>query len=122
MEFAGAQFAAWRKKQGVTQRQLMGEKIISHVALRQFEQGHSWPREGMRARLEERLGLPAGQIADWRYEHGAPAKARAIPGSIEVMVAALEMTVRSEEHTSELQSLRHLVCRLLLEKTKKQIR
>src|SRR5258705_8150146 len=27
--------------------------------------------------------------------------------------------VRSEEHTSELQSLRHLVCRLLLEKKKK---
>src|SRR5258705_9529816 len=26
---------------------------------------------------------------------------------------------RSEEHTSELQSLRHLVCRLLLEKNKK---
>src|ERR1035438_10706707 len=26
---------------------------------------------------------------------------------------------RSEEHTSELQSLRHLVCRLLLEKTRK---
>src|SRR5262245_63837817 len=25
-------------------------------------------------------------------------------------------TIRSEEHTSELQSLRHLVCRLLLEK------
>src|SRR5438045_5288857 len=29
--------------------------------------------------------------------------------------------LRSEEHTSELQSLRHLVCRLLLEK-KKQIK
>src|SRR5258705_9269119 len=28
--------------------------------------------------------------------------------------------LRSEEHTSELQSLRHLVCRLLLEKKKKQ--
>src|SRR5262245_63752998 len=27
-------------------------------------------------------------------------------------------TLRSEEHTSELQSLRHLVCRLLLEKKK----
>src|SRR5437899_2014271 len=27
-------------------------------------------------------------------------------------------TTRSEEHTSELQSLRHLVCRLLLEKKK----
>src|SRR5262245_64905207 len=29
---------------------------------------------------------------------------------------------RSEEHTSELQSLRHLVCRLLLEKKKKNAR
>src|SRR5258705_3650908 len=28
---------------------------------------------------------------------------------------------RSEEHTSELQSLRHLVCRLLLEKKKRPI-
>src|SRR5258705_11784433 len=28
---------------------------------------------------------------------------------------------RSEEHTSELQSLRHLVCRLLLEKKKNQL-
>src|SRR5437899_11066500 len=28
-------------------------------------------------------------------------------------------STRSEEHTSELQSLRHLVCRLLLEKKKK---
>src|SRR5262245_46123153 len=27
-------------------------------------------------------------------------------------------SIRSEEHTSELQSLRHLVCRLLLEKKK----
>src|SRR5262245_63323686 len=34
--------------------------------------------------------------------------------------AGLDEALRSEEHTSELQSLRHLVCRLLLEK-KKQI-
>src|SRR5258705_1410365 len=36
-------------------------------------------------------------------------------------VARLPVKVRnrSEEHTSELQSLRHLVCRLLLEKKKK---
>src|SRR5258705_12718087 len=32
--------------------------------------------------------------------------------------AARGGTARSEEHTSELQSLRHLVCRLLLEKKK----
>src|SRR5258705_5186716 len=30
-----------------------------------------------------------------------------------------DRAARSEEHTSELQSLRHLVCRLLLEKKKK---
>src|SRR5205814_9315417 len=32
----------------------------------------------------------------------------------------LSSKTRSEEHTSELQSLRHLVCRLLLEKKKKK--
>jgi len=36
-------------------------------------------------------------------------------------VASLALgTGRSEEHTSELQSLRHLVCRLLLEKKNKE--
>src|SRR5262245_64686312 len=35
---------------------------------------------------------------------------------------AVEPVRRSEEHTSELQSLRHLVCRLLLEKKKKHIK
>src|SRR5215831_13644562 len=30
-------------------------------------------------------------------------------------------SARSEEHTSELQSLRHLVCRLLLEKKKRAV-
>src|SRR5437016_8340721 len=34
--------------------------------------------------------------------------------------AAVASTRRSEEHTSELQSLTNLVCRLLLEKKKKQ--
>src|SRR5258705_13705578 len=33
--------------------------------------------------------------------------------------AVRSVASRSEEHTSELQSLRHLVCRLLLEKKKK---
>src|SRR2546422_7915916 len=35
--------------------------------------------------------------------------------------AALEIRDRSEEHTSELQSRLHLVCRLLLEKKKKDV-
>src|SRR2546423_7210074 len=33
----------------------------------------------------------------------------------------VDVAVRSEEHTSELQSLAYLVCRLLLEKKKKKI-
>src|SRR5205814_7472217 len=37
------------------------------------------------------------------------------------VIAAVEAEPRSEEHTSELQSLRHLVCRLLLEKKKIKI-
>src|SRR2546422_5956418 len=37
----------------------------------------------------------------------------------DVVVAAVRHEDRSEEHTSELQSRLHLVCRLLLEKKKK---
>src|SRR5687768_9457638 len=39
----------------------------------------------------------------------------------EITAKGPELTVRSEEHTSELQSRLHLVCRLLLEKKKKTI-
>src|SRR5205814_4554197 len=35
---------------------------------------------------------------------------------LDLLVLAAKYAPRSEEHTSELQSLRHLVCRLLLEK------
>src|SRR5262245_56038743 len=37
------------------------------------------------------------------------------PGSVSLSRRHRSASVRSEEHTSELQSLRHLVCRLLLE-------
>src|SRR5437899_4814305 len=37
-----------------------------------------------------------------------------------VELHGIHVEQRSEEHTSELQSLRHLVCRLLLEKKKKK--
>src|SRR2546422_7553334 len=42
--------------------------------------------------------------------------------SIESRSLGLEFDMRSEEHTSELQSRLHLVCRLLLEKKKKNIK
>src|SRR3712207_7625867 len=51
----------------------------------------------------------AARSACARY-HALAASCAATPSS----------TVRSEEHTSELQSRQYLVCRLLLEKKKKQ--
>src|SRR5258708_21480761 len=42
-----------------------------------------------------------------------------LPDSLKGQEPPLPATTRSEEHTSELQSPDHLVCRLLLEKKKK---
>src|SRR5205823_12394313 len=52
------------------------------------------------------LGVLHGEGDARRVRRGVPAAARVTPA-------------RSEEHTSELQSLAYLVCRLLLEKKKK---
>src|SRR5262245_63889028 len=54
-----------------------------------------------------------GKIAAMKLLHGE------LAGDKEV-TARFRREARSEEHTSELQSLRHLVCRLLLEKKKKK--
>src|SRR2546425_9001595 len=47
---------------------------------------------------------------------------RCVPPSCVLMLFTKEsvLSLRSEEHTSELQSLAYLVCRLLLEKKKQQ--
>src|SRR5256884_4287919 len=42
-----------------------------------------------------------------------------VPGQFFLRAARIDGNTRSEEHTSELQSRLHLVCRLLLEKKKK---
>src|SRR5262245_13559872 len=67
-------------------------------------------------------GLPADQLDSWL--------AIAPDGTVSVFTSKVDLGTgigtalgqivaeRSEEHTSELQSLRHLVCRLLLEKKK----
>src|SRR2546425_6335190 len=54
-------------------------------------------------------------------QHGQPARPpRAERGSHPLHGGSGAMDERSEEHTSELQSLAYLVCRLLLEKKKKK--
>src|SRR5258705_6991520 len=57
---------------------------------------------------------PERLVVVWETESARPD--RTIPPPIAEWFGPDEL--RSEEHTSELQSLRHLVCRLLLEKKK----
>src|SRR5689334_24851114 len=75
--------------------------------------------------ISARLSSPATRCArkSWRYRHlncASPA-AKACCASWWWVAARLrgrKRSSRSEEHTSELQSQFHLVCRLLLEKKK----
>src|SRR2546422_7350600 len=68
-----------------------------------------------------RLGSPhRPQPAGWRSAGSAPRCARQDYLLLPVWPAQRER--RSEDHTSELQSRLHLVCRLLLEKKKKKNR
>src|SRR2546422_6705911 len=59
---------------------------------------------GVRSRARVSLGLEFGRM----------------PGLALTAAASVATLLRSEEHTSELQSRLHLVCRLLLEKKKKK--
>src|SRR5436853_5502349 len=64
-------------------------------------------------------GLPKRScfgVRPWSASSSCPTASPPAPRSCRK--SAIRM--RSEEHTSELQSLRHLVCRLLLEKKKKK--
>src|SRR5205823_9738684 len=69
--------------------------------------------------------LPPTATATARVTDGSPASAASIsPRNSTVpsgQYLARSPVRRSEEHTSELQSLAYLVCRLLLEKKKKKI-
>src|SRR5258705_2858722 len=53
-----------------------------------------------------------GELFEQLYRH--------LYAADEILQSLWQAGPRSEEHTSELQSLRHLVCRLLLEKKKKR--
>src|SRR5205814_7875738 len=64
---------------------------------------------GGRFRISGMTRVTAGAIPEFRA-----ARRASVPFS------KIFFRFRSEEHTSELQSLRHLVCRLLLEKKKKK--
>src|SRR5439155_24171539 len=72
---------------------------------------HSFPTRRSSDLWPSRIGAHA-PMQPWPY---------GMPSSINPFVLFLGPWLRSEEHTSELQSRGHLVCRLLLEKKKKKI-
>src|SRR3712207_9018363 len=61
----------------------------------------------------ERRSAPPARL---RHQEFDPSPLSSLP-----RLSSSEMSQRSEEHTSELQSRQYLVCRLLLEKKKKNI-
>src|SRR5438046_7161624 len=74
--------------------------------------------------LHDALPIWAGRAAvgDGRHrqhEDAAVRHRRELPGELDRLGTGLPRVERSEEHTSELQSLTNLVCRLLLEKKNK---
>src|SRR2546429_2171329 len=86
-----------------------------------------WSSDVCSSDLHHRVGRQAALAA--AQAHGAARRMKAHahllrrgdgvvqPSAIRIQV---QVVARSEEHTSELQSRLHLVCRLLLEKKKKQ--
>src|SRR5256886_8408323 len=81
----------------IAQSKDSGPKVVSNAA---------------ESALESRLGMTCDPVAGYVQ---VPCIERCAYGAVKAW------TARSEEHTSELQSQSNLVCRLLLEKKKKQI-
>src|SRR5258708_31688434 len=63
---------------------------------------------------------PTHLLALCHYHHSSPINSKSIFRSKPCQNTLRKVNMRSEEHTSELQSPDHLVCRLLLEKKKKK--
>src|ERR1039458_10558770 len=84
------------------ERDILAHKDEFNIATRQAN--HDWFEVDVAPAFAE--WMAASEYRDAYFESPADLQLK------------LESEFRSEEHTSELQSLRHLVCRLLLEKKK----
>src|SRR5438309_4766986 len=106
--------------ESLSRRALAGELEVTAVSLHAY--AYLADRYALLAhgasigdRYGPRIVARAARPTDPRAALGAGSLRIAVPGELTTAYLA-----RSEEHTSELQSQFHLVCRLLLEKKKKQ--
>src|SRR5205814_9478153 len=76
------------------------------------------PISSIRRAREQVVAVPGKELRGGREIHVALMEG--VYQREGIVLVDREQLLRSEEHTSELQSLRHLVCRLLLEKKKKK--
>src|SRR5689334_23510947 len=67
-----------------------------------------------------RCGTGSGRSASAQRPRRSASRSSGRPNTTGAEALSIGTLIRSEEHTSELQSQFHLVCRLLLEKKKKK--
>src|SRR5438045_7865158 len=89
---------------GVLEREVEGEKMVTRYILEQTRRNGD-DLAGVKSRLDR---------VETRLD-GVETRLDRVEQKVDALGGAVD-DLRSEEHTSELQSLRHLVCRLLLEK------
>src|SRR5262245_62547960 len=103
------------------------ERALEHCRAKEWAQAEAVcrqvlaerPQDGLAMQILGRIALAVGNPGSAvqllsRAASLEPAQA----SHVQFLATAFFDLGRSEEHTSELQSLRHLVCRLLLEKKK----
>src|SRR5258708_28054235 len=90
----------------------------STVIASEMEVRRSIPSQSPMNSAEERRAENRTASTPGPFPTFAPAKEQDAPVSASCSFAGANVGNRSEEHTSELQSPDHLVCRLLLEKNK----
>src|SRR5258708_17041159 len=114
--------------------QLIDAKVLPHFnfsAMTALAMGQSWNKanpeqkkrltEEFRTLLVRTYASALAAYSEQKFDF-RPLRAKPTDTEVTVQVRVLQKSNRSEEHTSELQSPDHLVCRLLLEKKKKQLR
>src|SRR2546422_7058254 len=79
-----------------------------------------WGKIGLRPRGSQASPTPFRSASAWEGLAVSGQLSQALPTPSPSVSRLLPDSKRSEEHTSELQSRLHLVCRLLLEKKKKK--